>query len=71
MDTLDVFRSPDLHNFPIPDHRYLALYAAVVKVDHMVGMAEYLDNILRKQENIRVLSDESHVEYLDVARTRD
>jgi hypothetical protein len=31
----------------------------------MVGMAEYLDDILRKQENIRVLSDESHVEYLD------
>ena len=31
----------------------------------MAGMAEYLDDIVRKYENIRVLSDESHVEYLD------
>jgi hypothetical protein len=31
----------------------------------MAGMAEYLDDIIGKHENIRVLSDESHVEYLD------
>ena len=32
----------------------------------MAGAAEYLDDLIRKYENnIRVLSDESHVEYLD------
>jgi len=60
-----VFKSPDEDKFPIPDRRYLAFHAAVAKVVHMAGMAEYLDDIIRKQENIRVLSDESHVEYLD------
>ena len=28
-------------------------------------MAEYLDDLVRKYENICVLSDKSHVEYLD------
>ena len=51
--------------YPLPDPRYLALHAAVAKVVHTAGMAEYLDDIVRKYENIRVLSDESHVEYLD------
>ena len=31
----------------------------------MAGAAEYLDDLVREYENIRVLSDESHVEYLD------
>ena len=31
----------------------------------MAAMAEYLDDLVRKYENICVLSDESHVEYLD------
>lgn len=31
----------------------------------MAGMAEYLDDLVRKYENIRVLSDESHAEHLD------
>jgi len=31
----------------------------------MAGAAEYLDDLVRKYENIRVLSDESHVKYLD------
>ena len=56
MDTLDVFRSPDLHNFPIPDYRYLALYAAVAKVVHMVGMAKYLWWYTQEaRENSRVI----------------
>ena len=60
-----IFTSVDSDSFPLPDRRYLALHAAVAKVVHMAGMAEYLDDIVRKYENIRVLSDESHVEYLD------
>ena len=60
-----VFKSPNPDNFPIPDRRYLTLHAAVARVVHMAGMAEYLDDIIRKQENIRVLSDESCVEYFD------
>jgi hypothetical protein len=35
------------------------------RVVHMAGMAEYLDDIIRKQENICMLSDELHAEYLD------
>jgi hypothetical protein len=31
----------------------------------MAGLAEYLDDIITKNENIHVLSDESHVEYLN------
>ena len=31
----------------------------------MADAAEYFDDLIRKYENIRVLSDESHVEYLD------
>ena len=60
-----VFKSPDSDNFPIPDRRYLTLHATIARVVHMAGMAEYLDDIIRKQENITVLSDESHAEYLD------
>ena len=54
--------NPDI--YPLPDRRYLALHAAVSKVVHMAGMAEYLDDLVRKYEDIHVLSDESHVEYL-------
>jgi hypothetical protein len=59
------FTSPDPARFPLPDPRYLAFHAAVAKVVHMAGMAEHLDEILRKTEDIRVLSDESAVEHLD------
>ena len=59
------FRSVDSDRFALPDRRYLTLHAAVAKVVHMAGMAEYLDDIITKQESICVLSDESHVEYLD------
>jgi len=59
------FRSADSDSFALPDRRYLTLHATVAKVVHMAGMAEYLDDIIRKHETIRVLSDESHVEYLD------
>ena len=31
----------------------------------MAGIAEYIEDISEKQESICVLSDESHVEYLD------
>jgi hypothetical protein len=70
VDTLEdgqrvVFKSPDVDNLPIPDRRYLTLHAAVATVVHMAAMAEYLDDIIRKQENVRVLSDESHAEYFD------
>lgn len=60
-----IFTSPDPEAYPLPDPRYLAFHAAVAKVVHMAGMAEHLDDILRKYENIRVLSDESSVEYFD------
>ncbi|KIJ97904.1 hypothetical protein K443DRAFT_9560 [Laccaria amethystina LaAM-08-1] len=59
------FASVDPHLYPLPDRRYLTLHAAVAKVVHMAGMAEYLDDLTREYENIRVLSDESHAEYLD------
>ena len=59
------FTSFDPENLPLPDPRYLAFHAAVSKVVHMAGMAEHLDEILRKYEDIRVLSDQSSVEYLD------
>jgi hypothetical protein len=59
------FTSPNPEVYPLPDPRYLAFHAAIAKVVHMAGMAEHLDNILRKYEDIRVLSDESGVEYLD------
>ena len=59
------FTSPNPTAFPLPDPRYLAFHAAVAKVVHTAGMAEHLDEIIRKTEEIRVLSDESGVEYLD------
>lgn len=59
------FTSPNPEMLPLPNPRYLAFHAAVAKVVHMAGMAEHLDDILRKYENIRVLSDESDAEYLD------
>ena len=51
--------------YPLPDPRYLAFHAAVAKIVHMAGMAEHLENILRDRENIRVLSDDSGVEYFE------
>lgn len=57
--------SPNSEMYPLPDPRYLAFHATVAKVIHMAGMAEHLDDILQKYENIRVLSDESGVDYLD------
>jgi hypothetical protein len=59
------FTSVDPDLYPLPDRRYLTLHAAVAKVVHMAGIAEYLDDLVRKYENIRVLSEESHVEHLD------
>jgi hypothetical protein len=59
-----IFTSADPVNFPLPDRRYLTLHATVAKVVHIAGMAQYLDDLVREHENIRVLSDESHVEYL-------
>lgn len=59
------FMSPNPELYPLPDPRYLAFHAAVAKVVHMAGMAEHLDEILWKTEDIGVLSDESGVEYLD------
>lgn len=57
--------SPDSSKYPLPDPRYLAFHAAIAKVANIAGMAEYLDDILRKYEEIRVLSDELGVQYLD------
>ena len=59
------FRSVDSDKFALPDRRYLTFHAAVAKVIHMAGIAEYIEDISEKQESICVLSDESHVEYLD------
>jgi hypothetical protein len=59
------FTSPDCKRYPLPDPRYLAFHAAVAKVVHMAGIAEHLDEILWKTEDIRALSDESGAEYLD------
>jgi hypothetical protein len=60
-----IFMSPNPDKYPLPNPRYLAFHAAVAKVVHMAGMAEHLDEILQKTEDIQVLSDESGVEYLD------
>ena len=57
--------SPNPEQYPLPNPCYLAFHAAVAKVVHMAGMAEHLDEILWKTEGIRVLSDESSIEYLD------
>ena len=62
------FKSVDSDRFPLPDRRYLSLHAAepaVARVVHMAGMAEYIDDIIREQETICVLSDDSHLEYVD------
>jgi hypothetical protein len=58
-------KSPNENDFELPDPRYLALHAVLARVVHMAGMAEHLDDIIRKYEDIRVLSDDSGVEYLD------
>jgi hypothetical protein len=59
--------SPNSGTLPLPNPNYLAFHAAVANVVHMAGMAEYLDDKLRKYEDIRDLSesDESGAEYLD------
>ena len=59
------FTSSDPELLPLPKPSYLAFHASLAKVVHMAGMAEYLDDILRRYEEIRVLSDESGTEYLD------
>ena len=57
--------SPDPETYPLPDPRYLAFHAAVAKVVHIAGIDEHLYAILEKYEDIRVLSDDFGVEYLD------
>ncbi len=59
------FTSPSPETLPLPDARYLAFHAALAKVVKMAGMAEHLDDIIRRQDNIHVLSDESNAEHLD------
>ena len=54
--------SPNSETLPLP---YLAFHAAVAKVVLVAGMAEYLDDKLRKYEDIRVPWDQSGAEYLD------
>ena len=66
MDGTEVtLTSPDPEMFPLPDPRYLAFHAAIAKIVRMAGMAKHLDDILEKYEDIRVLSDDFGVEYLD------
>jgi hypothetical protein len=59
------FTSPNPEMLPLPNPAYLAFHATVAKVVHTADMNEYLDKILRKYEDVRVLSDESGAEYLD------
>ena len=59
------FTSPNPQMYPLPDPRYLDFHATISKVVHIAGISEHLDEILQKYESVRVLSDESGVEYLD------
>jgi hypothetical protein len=64
VDTEVTFTSPNPELLPLPNPHYLAFHAAIAKVVHTAGIAEHLDDILRKYEDIRVLSDELGAEYL-------
>jgi len=59
------FTSVDPTLYPLPDHRYLALHAAVAKVVHMAGIGEYLDGVVEK---FCLLSDNSCVDYYNILR---
>lgn len=43
---------------PLPDPLYLSLHAACAQVAHASGMAEYLDDIFRDFEELRVLPED-------------
>lgn len=51
--------------YPLPDPRHLALHATVAKVVHEAGINMHLNDIVEKYQSVRVLSDESGLEYLD------
>lgn len=45
-------------DLPLPDPRYLKLHAAVCRIAHMSGAAEYLETYDRKLERIMVLAQD-------------
>ncbi|KAF8167096.1 hypothetical protein B0H34DRAFT_812323 [Crassisporium funariophilum] len=48
--------TPDPVEYPLPDHRYLALHAACAQIAHLSGVGEYIDRVLREIETIGVLA---------------
>ena len=45
-------------NLKLPSSRYLALHALACEIAHMSGAAEYLEDIQRDAEDIRVLASD-------------
>ncbi|KAF9233123.1 hypothetical protein BU15DRAFT_54322 [Melanogaster broomeanus] len=62
------FTTPDPEEFPLPSPTYLHIHAAYAKVAKLSGAGDYIDNLSRDLEEIRVLSkDGSSAELLEHA----
>ncbi|KAK0444267.1 uncharacterized protein EV420DRAFT_1622797 [Desarmillaria tabescens] len=47
------FTTPNPQTLPLPSPEYLAIHAACCHIAHMSGAAEYVENVLREEEDLR------------------
>ncbi|KAF9233591.1 hypothetical protein BU15DRAFT_90278 [Melanogaster broomeanus] len=52
------FTTPDPEEFPLPSPTYLRIHAACAKVAKLSGAGDYIDNLSRELEELRVLSND-------------
>lgn len=50
----------------LPDPRYISLHAACAQVAHATGIAEYVDEVFRDFEELRVLPEDGSLDVLIV-----
>ena len=56
--TLVKFTTEDPENLPLPSPEYLKIHAACAKIAHMSGAGEYIEQILRDLEDMKILSED-------------
>ncbi|KAI5999981.1 hypothetical protein EDD15DRAFT_2362512 [Pisolithus albus] len=52
------FSTPDPEKYPLPNPAYLAIHAACVKVAHLSGATEHIEEVLRRLEDTFVLAED-------------
>ncbi|KAI6019266.1 hypothetical protein BKA83DRAFT_4303562 [Pisolithus microcarpus] len=52
------FSTPDPDEYPLPNPAYPAIHATRIKVAHLSGAAEHIEEVLRRMEDTLVLAED-------------